>query len=188
MMKKGALELSVNTIVIIVIGVALLSLGLIFVRQTFGGLNDMSKAIFGTANTEIVKLHSGAKLTVPTTVNVKQGEVVKANIFVGHDGSPTCPNPTTFDITLGGTGTQSCNSVNTICAKLISTNGIQLNAGEEGTFVVAVAATKSAPLSSGVLTGANADFTVSVDVTCGGTPYDTSAFTINVQKGGGLFG
>ena len=33
--KKGALELSVNTIVVIVIGVTLLILGLVFVRNIF---------------------------------------------------------------------------------------------------------------------------------------------------------
>jgi hypothetical protein len=189
MQKRGALELSVNTIVIVVIGVALLSLGLIFVRQTFGGLTDMSKAIFGTADIEITKLQSGSKFTVPTTVNVKQGQVVRQAIHVGHTGDPDCPSGSAFSLKLGGSPTSVCNTAgvpaNTICAKIISSNSVTLKAGEEGTFVIAVAATKNAPLSTGTLD--TADFTVPVDVYCGSGEYDHSAFTINVMKGGGLF-
>ncbi|MFH1210831.1 MAG: hypothetical protein V1645_02845 [archaeon] len=183
MQKRGALELSVNTIVIVVIGVALLSLGLIFVRNTFGGLTKMSDDIFGTADTQIGKLHSGARLTVPTTINVKTGSVVRANIFVGNDGTRCTAN--TFKLTLGDSGaSQVCNTGSTICAKIISKDSLTIAPGEEGTYVVAVAATKAAPLSSGNL---GTDVTVGVIVTCGGSDYDTSAFTINVQKGGGLF-
>ena len=49
MNKKGALELSMNTIIIIVIGVVLLSLGLIFVRGLFGQVESLSKSAFETA-------------------------------------------------------------------------------------------------------------------------------------------
>lgn len=181
MQKRGALELSVNTIVIVVIGVALLSLGLIFVRNTFGGLTKMSSDIFGTADTQIGKLHSGAKLTVPTTINVQQGQVVRANIFVGNDGKNCPAGSSDFTIVLTPA---TCAATDQICARIISPSSVTIKEGEEGTFVVAVAATKSAPLSTGSF---GTDKTVSVEVKCGGVQYDTSAFTINVQKGGGLF-
>jgi len=179
MKKKGALELSVNTIVVIVIGVALLSLGLIFVKNLFGGIGKISDDIFGTANTEIGKLHTGARLTVTTKVDVKQGTVVNVNAFVGNDGS-RCPgsSPTfTLTPTLSGGGSE-------IGVKVISQPSIAIKPGEEATFVIGVAATKNAPLATGSIN----DPTVSVTVSCGSTTYDTSAFIINVQKGGGLFG
>ena len=184
MQKRGALELSVNTIVIVVIGVALLSLGLIFVRNTFGGLTKMSDDIFGTAETQIGKLHSEAKLTVPTTINVKQGQVVRANIFVGNDGRTTCGGSTSFTIALTGDGAACVVGTDNICAKIISPANVNIQAGEEGTFVVAVAATKNALLSTGLFGN---DKIVGVEAKCGSIQYDTSAFTINVQKGGGLF-
>jgi hypothetical protein len=194
MQKKGALELSVNTIVIVVIGVALLSLGLIFVRNTFGGLTKMSDDIFGTAETQIGELHTGSKLTTPSTVNVKQGQVVRTNIFVGNDNTMTSCTGNIFSIDLGDTpgATQVDNGVGpaiTISAKLISKNHIKIEPGEEATFVVAVAATKNAPLSSGLLEGAinERDFTVQVTAKCDSDVYNTGAFIVNVQKGGGLF-
>jgi hypothetical protein len=177
MQKRGALELSVNTIVIVVIGVALLSLGLIFVRNTFGGLTKMSDDIFGTAETTISKLHSGARLTLPTSVDVKQGEVVRLNAFVGNDGTRCTVNNFALTATL------SAGSSSEIGVKPISPSPVTIKPGEEGTFVIAVGATKSAPLATGGID----DPSVSVTVTCGTEVYDTSAFTINVQKGGGLF-
>jgi hypothetical protein len=51
--KKGALELSVNTIVIIVIAVTLLTLGLVFVKTIFGNLTDITKQTFEQADQEI---------------------------------------------------------------------------------------------------------------------------------------
>ena len=51
--KKGALELSVNTIIIIVIGVTLLTLGLLFVRNIFTQTTDLSQTAFENANREL---------------------------------------------------------------------------------------------------------------------------------------
>ncbi len=194
MQKKGALELSVNTIVIVVIGVALLSLGLIFVRNTFGGLTKMSDDIFGTADTQIEQLQFGTKFTVPGTINVKQGHVAKANIIVGNDNTMTICTGNVFSIYLGDTigSPEKCNgdvTTKTICARIISKNSLKIEPGEQGTFVVAVAATKSAPLSSGTFSGSinERDFTVEVTVKCDSDVYTTGAFIVNVQKGGGLF-
>lgn len=179
MKKRGALELSVNTIVIIVIGVALLSLGLVFIKNMFGGMDKISDDIFGTANTEISKLHTGARLTVPTKVDVKQGSVVNIKAFVGNDGSRCTGAAPTFTLTPALTG-----GGGEVGVRVISQPSIAIKQGEEATFVIGVAATKNAPLTTGSIT----DPAVSVTVTCGSTTYDTSAFTINVQKGGGLFG
>ena len=48
--KKGALELSINTIVVIVIGVTLLILGLVFVRGIFEKVQKISDTAFDKAS------------------------------------------------------------------------------------------------------------------------------------------
>lgn len=56
MKKRGALELSITTIIVIVIGITLLSLGLIFVRSIFANIRGLSKEAFEQADAEIGKL------------------------------------------------------------------------------------------------------------------------------------
>lgn len=75
--KKGALELSVNTIIIIVIGVTLLSLGLVFVRGIFTQTMDLSDKAFADANSELDSLSGSSKkeLTAsPETVRLEAGQ------------------------------------------------------------------------------------------------------------------
>lgn len=75
--KKGALELSMNTIVIIVIGVVLLSLGLIFVRGIFLQTTDLSDKVFADANKELDDLGgsvSRALIVSPEIVRLKAGQ------------------------------------------------------------------------------------------------------------------
>src|SRR3989344_3991402 len=75
--KKGALELSVNTIIIIVIGVTLLTLGLLFVRNIFTQTTDLSQTAFENANRELDALGGNINefLTIsPETVRVKAGD------------------------------------------------------------------------------------------------------------------
>jgi len=77
MNKKAALELSMNTIIIIVIGVVILSLGLMFVRGVFTQTIDLSDKVFAGANRELDDLGGGVSrdLTIsPETVRVKAGK------------------------------------------------------------------------------------------------------------------
>ena len=76
--KKGALELSVNTIIIIVIGVTLLVLGLQFVRKSIGQSIDLSDKAFQDANKQLDALGSDLSEFVtiaPETVRLNAGEI-----------------------------------------------------------------------------------------------------------------
>ena len=53
MNKKGAIELSMTTIIVIVIGVVLLSLGLVWVRGTFSQVTSLTQQAFIQADQEI---------------------------------------------------------------------------------------------------------------------------------------
>jgi len=76
--KKGALELSINTIIIIVIGVTLLTLGLVFVQNIFTQTSDLSAKAFEDANRALAALGDNVNeiLTVyPETVRIEAGDV-----------------------------------------------------------------------------------------------------------------
>lgn len=187
--KRGALELSINTIVIVVIGITLLTLGLVFVRGIFGKLNELSDNTFGTAEAQIGRLGQGdAKLVTPSVVTVKQGQTVKQNIIVGNDGSDS-----SFTLELKrlsvGAGTPNTNQVDAkivISTTTINQNkyeNFQLKSGESITIPIVIAAVSDAPLTTGLNSVQYA-----VEVKKAGQPYENGAFIINVVKGAGLFG
>jgi len=75
MSKKGAMELSVNTIVIVVIGITLLVLGLVFVRDIFDKLSGLGSGAFEEAEKELSQIQTGdAKINFPTAISVKKGK------------------------------------------------------------------------------------------------------------------
>jgi hypothetical protein len=51
--KKGAIELSMTTIIIIIVGVVLLGLGLTWVKTTFGNVGDLTEESFRVAQDTI---------------------------------------------------------------------------------------------------------------------------------------
>src|SRR3989344_3723079 len=85
MNKKGALELSMNTIIIIVIGVVLLSLGLMFVRGIFTQTTDLSDKVFANANKDLDALGgsvNSALVVSPETVRIKAGQTSSFIVLV----------------------------------------------------------------------------------------------------------
>lgn len=180
--KKGALELSVNTIVIVVIGVTLLTLGLVFVKNMFGQLTDLSGNIFDTADTELGQMHHETKFTCPTEVGVEAGKRETFPIYVGHDG--TCGEGEK-EFTLELTPAEGVNFDETkVKAALISPKTINLGEGQEATYTIQVAATRDAELSAGQLE----EPAYSVAVLCDGKNYANGGFIVNVEKGSGIFG
>ena len=80
--KKGAIEFSMQTIIIIVIGVVVLSLGLLFVKKVFHNAPnipapDLPSGMWGE---EAVMFRSN-------TIEVKQGDTDKAFFYVRNLGS-----------------------------------------------------------------------------------------------------
>src|SRR3989344_2600167 len=82
MTKKGAIELSMTTIIVIVLGVTLLILGFAFIKGIFGKLEGISSTTFDKANTLLTGLENVEEfLTVtPTMINVEQGKDEVANL------------------------------------------------------------------------------------------------------------
>jgi len=86
MKKRGALELSITTIIVIVIGITLLSLGLIFVRSIFSNIRGLSKGAFEKANAEIGKLsEADSFLTIsPPKIEVEQNGARDVKVVIAN--------------------------------------------------------------------------------------------------------
>ena len=181
MKKRGALELSVTTIVIVVIGVALLTLALVFVKGIFGKLTGLSDEIFGKSSTIIDTLSIDAKISCPSTIKVEQGKTTTFKCLVGHDGK-SFTGSRDFDIKLTPKFPPGITEEK-VRAKIISEHPVKLNEGEQATFVIQVATTANAPLSAGL--GRTASY--SLTVTSNNQVYETIAFIINIEKGRGVF-
>ena len=84
--KKGALELSVNTIIIIVIGVTLLTLGLLFVRGIFSKITEISDNTFNKANDLLGGLEEVSELltVIPTQLEVELGKDDVTKIIIAN--------------------------------------------------------------------------------------------------------
>jgi len=173
--KKGALELSVNTIVIIVIGVTLLTLGLLFVRGVFNKINILSDNVFDNAQSSINEISHTGKFNAPTSIGVQQGAKKTFNVYVANDGSAGT-GQRLFTLTLIPNG----NFEESVKSKVISPVTVTLDEGKEATYTIQVVAVSNAPLSL--------DASYQVKVTVGSTDYASSGFSIQVTKSTGLFG
>ncbi len=86
--KKGAIELSMTTIIVIVIGVTLLSLALVWVRGVFTNLGDISDDAFKKARDIIGRVENVDKLltVIPSETSIEQGGDEAIKIVVANLG------------------------------------------------------------------------------------------------------
>ena len=86
MKKRGALELSVNTIVVIVIGVTILILGLSFTEGLFSKINPFTQKTLEKVEGELDNIGSvDSLLTIsPRTVQVELGKTSRVDITIAN--------------------------------------------------------------------------------------------------------
>ena len=75
--KRGAIELSMNTIIIVVIGITLLTLGLRWIYGIFGGLEEQQQQLERLSEEQIIALFEGSQdaINLPTsTIKIPQGK------------------------------------------------------------------------------------------------------------------
>lgn len=91
--KKGAMELSINTIVVVVIGITLLVLGLVFVRGIFTKLSGLGGSAFQKAEQELKQIQAGdSKINFPATIEVEKGKSSTSTMSICNtDGTLTSP-------------------------------------------------------------------------------------------------
>jgi len=86
MQKRGALELSVNTIVVIVIGVTILVLGLTFVNRIFGGVDETGTSALDRIRAELDSIGSVNQLISlsPKNIEVEQSKSGSTRITIAN--------------------------------------------------------------------------------------------------------
>src|SRR3989338_4705715 len=86
--KKGAIELSITTIIVIVLGITLLILGLGFIRGIFGNVEDISKSTFEKAKTMIDTLETvDSTITLsPSQITIEQSKDDVSKIILANLG------------------------------------------------------------------------------------------------------
>lgn len=87
--KKGAIELGMNTIIIVVIGITLLSLALVWIRGMMGekGIGGLTEGAFGQAETAISDIYKGTSedLSVsPGSLTIAPGKSGKAKMIFAN--------------------------------------------------------------------------------------------------------
>lgn len=90
MNKKGAVELSMTTIIIIVIGITILSLGLVWIRSVFADVTEMSAGAFEQGQTEINEIFGNSKEAValsPSETTINQGDTKTVTLAIRNSGT-----------------------------------------------------------------------------------------------------
>jgi len=75
--KKGAIEMSMQTIIVVVIGITLLTLGLRFVYTTFAGITQQQKSVDEATKKQLRELFGESEdpvALVSNSIVIKQGE------------------------------------------------------------------------------------------------------------------
>ena len=83
--KRGAIELSMTTIIVIIIGITLLSLALVWVKGTFSRVSTLSNAAFEQADGEISNIFGEADKPVfisPPSIELSQGDARRVDFTV----------------------------------------------------------------------------------------------------------
>ena len=82
MQKKGAIEFSMTTIMVVIIGVAVLALGLAWVRGTFKQIDELTKSSLENAETILGEVAFTGKISAPATITMDKKDAKKFRVLV----------------------------------------------------------------------------------------------------------
>lgn len=158
-----------TTIIVIVIGITLLSLGLVFVRNIFTQAKTLTDDAFSNAKEEITLEKRDPKLTVPAEISLKRGETKAMKMYLNNDGSTA---ETSFTIIIDEEKSTNLVQVKMLGTEIGGTKNIEIPEGEEREIRVAIQASNSAPIGS--------SYTYNILVNNG--QYDEKGFVITIEK------
>lgn len=168
MNKKGAIELSMTTIIVIVLGVTLLILGLGFVRTLFGKVTTLSQGAFDIAEQEIQgKMGATDKVYVSSLrVEAIPGKPSVINIGIQNIGTDTGSGTFVVKAVPGAQGGDADWFI-------IPVNELKIAPGEKQAFPIEVT------LPAGTPAGKSYGFTL--DVTKNGAAYASKVIIVTVK-------
>ena len=133
--KKGAIEFSMTTIMIIIIGVAVLSLGLAWVSGTFTKIGTLTDESIAKAETILFEGTHLGKISAPSNIKIDSGEIKKFEIWVRNDLGVDSK----FKLgTMARVGDEVSGCSFTLQA--VSASALPIKAGEEDKFIGVVQA------------------------------------------------
>jgi hypothetical protein len=146
--KKGAIELSMTTIIVIVIGITLLTLGITWVKNSMGDVMDLTEEAFAMSDQELENMFSDSTdllKIVPGTVemNTKDSTTVGV-IFYNLESIPLTFTATVTPISMGTD--LECKFVDTLSA---TSDTFELNSGSSAIMKLRVATTPTTILGPG---------------------------------------
>lgn len=166
MNKKGAIELSMTTIIVIVIGITILSLGLGWISSVFGDVDELTSGAFEQGATQIAEIFGSSNAEValsPGETSMGQDETTTVTLAVRNSGITTANEvyATVEAIAFGGgatdtllcgfddTGTSTTNKYSLGSGDSMSRGLIAKDVGSDlGTYICAVTV-HGLPTSSG---------------------------------------
>ncbi len=108
MNKKGAVELSMTTIIIIVMGITILSLGLVWIRSVFTDVGELTSGSFEQGESQIAEIFGQSNEEValsPSEVTMTQGEQETATLAIRNQESGVITVSATVEAIAFGGGT-----------------------------------------------------------------------------------
>lgn len=154
-MKKGAIELSIGTIVIVVLAMSMLILGLVLVRNIFSGSTENVEKMNEKTKNEINKLFVEDKMTVVYLSNqiakIKQGEGWGVAFGIKNlERGIASPSKFTYEVKVSDPDVKrKCGIEESVITEWIKTgrmDSIDLNPGETYYGVVRFMIPKTSPL------------------------------------------
>lgn len=92
--KKGALELSINAIVVLILAITILGLGIAFIRGQFGALQKQFVSVSSEVETELLnKIKESGKLLVFSQAKIEVQTGKKESVYFGiqnPESKPVC--------------------------------------------------------------------------------------------------
>jgi len=103
MQKKGAIELSMTTIIVIVLGVTLLTLGMVWISSLFGSIQSLTDTQFAAAQKLIEnQMGNNEKFFVAgSSFDVASGKSITINVGVQNFGTSGTTNKFKLEVTAG---------------------------------------------------------------------------------------
>ena len=164
MNKKGAIEFSMTTIMVIIIGVAVLALGLTWIRGTFTQVGTITESALENAETIFGEVGFTGRIGAPATIIIDTSDAKKYRVYVR--------NTKTTDATLSMV-TAITQPAGTSCLTQagVSTGTVTLRPGEQTEFGGGVISNSCPSGSSGV---------IGITINDGGSGYATEAIAVNI--------
>ena len=133
MNKKGAIEFSMTTIMVVIIGVAVLALGLAWIQGTFRGVGTLTDESIASAETVISELGATGKIGAPASIILKPNDIKKLQVTVRNNRGEAA------DFSLGTPALIKSNP----CFEIdkVSASELNIEPGNSEKYIIAVGAT-----------------------------------------------